>query len=144
MSFREDKELYLYRFEYLSDGQPVVDWVWLGDGEDTQYLANDSSVSGLSYRKATYDEEELYNDAFSDGYGLGSVESEMRRSNEVYFKFVGLKGDLELETEKVFTCGECKTRMLDFDSKVAKFGPYYITKERDDVLWHLCVECAGK
>lgn len=146
MSFREDKELDLYRFEYLSDGIRAVDWVWLGEGETFEYLANDDSVSGLSFREASNDEKELYESAFSDGYGLGSVENEIKHSNEVYYKFVGLKGDLELETEKVFTCGDCKTRMIDFEPNVARFGPYYITKEdaESGVLWFVCVECAGK
>lgn len=144
MNFREDKNLSLYKFEYLHDGYATVDWIWLEPGDERDYLANDSDVTGLTMRQATQEEEDLYNEAFADGYGLGSVETEFKRSNEVYFKFLGMKGDLELETEKVFTCGECKTRMMDFESKSAKFGPYFITKEVEGILWFLCIECAGK
>lgn len=144
MSFRDDKNLKLYRFEYIDDGYATVDWVWLESDQTKDYLANDPDVHAMTVREATEEEADLYNEAFADGYGLGSVETEFKRSNEVYYKFVGMKGDLELETEKVFTCGECKTRMMDFESKSAKFGPYFITKDIDGVSWFLCIECAGK
>jgi hypothetical protein len=145
LNFREDKELGLYRFEYLSDGYRSVDWVWLGEDETKDYLANDEYVTGLIYRKATPDEEELYQEAYTDGHELGTVESNMAHSNEVYYKVLSFTGDeAGMKTQKIFTCGECKTRALDFEETAAKFGPYFITKDVDSVLWYICADCVSK
>lgn len=138
MTFRDDKELKLYRFEYLSDGHRTVDWVWLEETEPKDYLGNDDYVIGLSYREATQDEAELYNEAFSDGHGLGTVEANMAHSNEVYYKLVSFD---PMETKKIFTCGECGKKALDFETQASKTGEYYVTKEIENILWYLCVDC---
>lgn len=138
MSFREDKELKLYRFEYLSDGHRVVDWVWLEETEPKDYLANDDYVTGLTYREATTDESELYNEAFSDGHGLGVAETRMETSNGIYYKLITFD---PMETQKIFTCGECGESGLDFETKAVTTGKYYVAKEKDGVLWHICFDC---
>ena len=143
MSFNEDKELNLYRFEYLTDGHRAVDWVWLDEDEPKDYLANDDYVTGLTYRKATVDETDLYNEAFADGHGLGIVESRMENSNGVYYQLLSFDPDAEigLNTKKIFTCGECGESGLDFETKAVTTGTYYVAKEKDGILWHICFDC---
>lgn len=144
MSSNEGKNVNLYRFEYIEELCNSVDWLWLEPEEVKDFRANDPDVVLVSLRKATEEEEDLYNEAFADGYGLGSVETEFKKSNQVYYLFTGLKGDMELQTEKIFTCGECRVRSINFEEKASMFGPYYITKEVDDILWYVCVDCVGK
>lgn len=146
MSFREDKELSLYRFEYLSDGYRTVDWVWLGEDEPKDFLANDDYVTGLTYRKATTDETDLYNEAFNDGLGIGHAESRMESYNGVGQRLNSMKidstdDDFKLDTTKVFTCGECGESMLEFETKAVTTGQYYVAKEKNGVLWYVCFNC---
>lgn len=141
----EEKKFFLYRFEYLSLGNRVVNWLWFQDEEEAKsYLVDDSDISGLTYRSATKDESELYDEAFSDGHGLGIAESRMESSNGVYHRLnsiVDTDNELDLDTTKVFTCGECGESDLEFETKAVATGGYYVAKEKDGVLWHICFYC---
>lgn len=139
MTLSEDKNLKLYRYEYLSDGYKTVDWIWLEEGETPETLfVNDDYKTDVSYREATSDETDLYNGAFADGHGLAFVEARMENSNGVFYQLVTFD---PMETKKIFTCGECKKDGLDFESQASKTGNYYVSKEIEGILWHLCIDC---
>jgi hypothetical protein len=144
----EKKDFKLFRFEYLSMGDRVVDWVWLtGEEEAKDYLTVDSGVSGVVYRSATADEEELYDEAFNDGLGLGQAEARMESYNGVAYQLNSMNLDVTnenfgIDTTKVFTCGDCGESLLEFELKAVTTGEYYVAKEKDGVLWYVCSECA--
>ena len=144
----EKKDFKLYRFEYLSLGDRAVDWVWLtGEEEAKEYLTAELDVSGVVYRKATIDEEELYDEAFNDGLGLGQAEARMESYNGVAFQLNSFAPSslddekFKLDTTKVFTCGECGESSLEFEVRAVTTGEYYVAKEKDGVLWHICFDC---
>lgn len=147
MASEEKSKFKLYRFEYLSLGDRVVDWVWLsGEDEAKEYLTAQLDVSGVVYREATEDEDELYDEAFNDGLGLGQAEARMESYNGVAYRLnsVNLDAideDFKLDTTKVFTCGECGESQLEFETKAVTTGKYYVAKEKDGVLWHICFDC---
>lgn len=125
-----------------------MDWVWLtGEEEAKDYLTVDSGVSGVIHREATQDEEELYDEAFNDGLGLGQAEGRMENYNGVAYRLNSMKFDedsdgLGIDTTKVFKCGDCGEESLEHEIKAATTGEYYIAKERDGVLWYVCFDCA--
>ncbi len=131
--------LTLYKFETIEeDGFNRVDWIWVEDGEISNYLS-----SGTVYREATKEEVYLYDEAFSYGKMLGTVETSYLNHNGVVFRIDGL-GDFSLEeglkTVKVFTCARCENAK-DFESDVATVNGLYLTELKDDVLWHVCYDC---
>lgn len=129
----------LYKFETLeSDGFNRVDWIWVEDGEIANYLS-----SGTIYREATEEEVYLYEEAFSYGKMLGTVETSYLNHNGVMFRVDGLGGVDPLEsmkTVKIFTCARCD-KEKEFDSNVATVNELYLTELKDDVLWHVCYDC---
>ena len=128
-------------------GDRVVDWVWLtGEEEAKDYLTAEPHVSGVIHRAATQDEEELYDEAFNDGLGLGQAEARMESYNGVAYQLNSfgprsLDESFKLDTTKVFTCGECGESSLEFEMKAVTTGDYYVAKEKDGVLWHICFDC---
>lgn len=144
LTFREDKNLALYRVEYNYMDEHMLDWMWLESIDDISYLTTDEDVKDLTWRPATDDEVSIYDSAFADGHGLAMVESRMERSNEVYFEItnMNINEDGRLDTRKIFTCGVCEKTSLDFDTRAAKTGEFYVTKDIDSILWHVCIECA--
>lgn len=137
----------LYRFEYLQYGDRVVDWVWLkNDAEALDYMSGEAEVSGMIYRKATTDEMVLYDDAYEDGHALGIAEARMEASNGVFYEFVSFDAssdEITMNTNKIFTCGDCGASGLDFEVKAAKTGDYYISVNKENVLWHVCTDCTS-
>jgi len=131
--------LTLYKFETIEeDGYNRVDWLWIDDEELTEHLS-----SGTIYREATEEEVYLYEEAFSYGKMLGTVETSYLNHNGVMFRVDGLGGDDLLDgikTVKVFTCARCENPK-DFDSEVATVRGLYLTELKDDVLWHVCYDC---
>lgn len=144
MSFREGKDLNLYRVEYTYLGDHTVDWIWVETLHDLDYLRTDEDVENLDWRVATKDEIDVYDDGFADGHGLALAESRMERSNEVYFELTNMEinEDGRLNTRKIFTCGVCEKTSLDFETRAATTGEFYVTKDIDSVLWHVCIDCA--
>jgi hypothetical protein len=144
----EKKDFKLFRFEYLSMGDRVVDWVWLtGDEEAKEYLTAESHISGVVYREATGDEHELYDEAFNDGLGLGQAEARMESYNGLSYRLNSMNLNSEneklgIDTTKVFTCGECGESSLEFEIKAVTTGEYYVAKEKEGVLWYVCFDCA--
>lgn len=143
MTFKEDKGFALHRFEYFYDDEYVVDWMWVEEGEDpADYLKNDAYVAGVDYRPATLDEQKLYTEAYNDGVGVGTAEILMERNIGVYFKFNSASAEgPSIDTTKIFTCGECKRTGLEFETDAATTGEYYVCKDIENVLWHLCWKC---
>ena len=137
----------LYRFEYIQYGDRVVDWVWLkNDEEALDYMSGEAEVSGMIYRKASTDEMVLYDEAYEDGRGLGIAEARMEASNGVFYEFVSFDAssdEISMQTNKIFTCGECGAIGLNFEVKAAKTGEYYISVDKENVLWHVCTDCAS-
>jgi len=131
--------LTLYKFETLEeDGFNRVDWIWIDEAELTDHLN-----SGTIYREATEEEVYLYEEAFSYGKMLGTVETSYLNHNGVMFRVDGLGGDYlqdGLKTVKVFTCARCENPK-EFDSEVATSHGLYLTELKDNVLWHVCYDC---
>lgn len=131
--------LTLYKFETLEeDGFNRVDWIWIDEAELADHLS-----SGTIYREATEEEVYLYEEAFSYGKMLGTVETSYLNHNGVMFRVDGLGGDDSLDglkTVKVFTCARCENPK-EFDSEVATSHGLYLTELKDNVLWHVCYDC---
>jgi hypothetical protein len=135
-----NEELKLYRFEYLQEDLPVVEWVWLKFGEAEGYFDNHwSMITGVSFRVASQDEEDLYNEAFNDGYMLATVEENHRNDNGITFRLNSftLTG---MDTTKMFQCARCDKRK-DFDDEVAVANGLYLAEAKEDILWHICFDC---
>jgi hypothetical protein len=137
----------LYRFEYIQYGERIVDWVWLkNEHEALDYMAGEEELAGMVYRKATVDETDLYDEAFTDGRNLGVAETRMEMSNGVTYRLNSFSADsdsIELDTTKLFNCGQCNKSGLEFDVKAASTGEYYVSTDKDGVLWHVCTDCAA-
>jgi hypothetical protein len=131
----------LYRFQYYEplDEATYVDWVWLEPHEVSDYR---SSSSVVKVREATTEEEELYNEAYADGYGIAAVMEFESKHNGVTFR-VELDESLEdFNYTKMFQCSSCLEHK-DFDTQVATANGFYITElKENDTLWHVCYDCA--
>lgn len=142
----ESETFKLYKFEYLHLGDNYTQWVWLKDDEEARtYMADDEGVSVVIYRQATKEESDLYEEAFEDGRGLGVAETRMEFTNGVVYKlnkFEPKDDGVSLDTTKLFKCGQCEQEMLDFEVKAATTGEYYVSIEKESVLWYVCTDCA--
>ena len=139
----EKNKLNLYRFEYYEplDDCSYVDWVWLEPQEVSEYRSSDVSVT---YRVATKDEQDLYNEAYSDGYGVAVALEFESNYNGVTYRVEISDNKEDFISTKVFECGTCGERR-DFETEVAMANGFYLTdlKGKDsNILWHICYECA--
>lgn len=136
----------LYKIEYKdSEGFLSVDWVWLEEGELEEYLDSMWDHSAIC-REGSREEEELYNEAYAEGVGSAMIEEIIKNHNGVTFEL----GDLEnynesgiLKTTKIFECGVCGTHS-DYYQNTAATGEFYLSVEKNDVLWYVCFDCAIK
>ena len=143
----DSNNLTLFKFSYIDeDGHRSVDWVWLSSSKGAQEHL-DSLEDGVlgTFREATEDELDLANESFADGYGVGMSQAQIEASNGVFFRVDSFdmfaEQDEMMKTTKVFTCGNCRSSNLEFEEKVARISDYYIAKEKDGVLWHVCLDC---
>jgi hypothetical protein len=140
----------LYRFELLDEGMLLVNWVWLCLDEVSSYLANQSKPSPVIHRRATKEEEELYDEAYEDGYGVAMVEEITATTNGLTYR-VEFNKDADGEVDangfsghKMFECATCgKHKDLDTEVAVIDAGPWYLSTLRDDVLWFNCYDCTS-
>lgn len=130
----------LYRMEYLDEGTRIVDWLWLTDFELENYLEEKAQVAGLIYRAATSEEEELYDEAYRDGYEVAAITVVNDTYDGVTFRVDSITEEA-IETTKVFQCAVCD-KHDDFESGVATAAGMYLGVLKDDKLWHLCYDCA--
>ncbi len=138
MHDREDRSL--YRFEYYEplDREFYVDWIWLKDEEVMPYANETAAI----FRPATKDEEDLYNEAYTDGYSIAAMIEYEHKYDGISFRVeVGEDGNLNLSGKKMFQCAICD-RHLDFDTTVATTSGMYLGAIREEKLWHICYDCA--
>lgn len=136
------EDLKLYRLEYLDEDLRMVDWIWLAEEEVDNYLQSRSQRNEvLLYRAANAEEEELYNEAYNDGYGIAiSLENE-RNDNGVTFRVDGFDPEsLEIQSTKMFECAICGEHK-DFETDVAMANGFYISIAKGHILWHVCYDC---
>jgi len=139
MESSEDEVKHLYKFDYYEaeDDCTYVDWVWLKPSELSEYR---SSYAQVKMRAATEDEENLYEEAYEDGYGIAMIMEMRSVDNGVTFRVeLDKNGDFDMG-HKMFRCALCE-KHKDFDEQAATAGAYYLTQLVDDVLWHVCIEC---
>ena len=130
----------LYRMEYLDEGTRIVDWLWLTEYELENYLEDKAQAAGLIYRAATSEEEELYDEAYRDGYEVAFITGIQENDHGVTFRVDDITED-SITTTKVFQCAVCD-RHDDFESGVATAAGMYLGVLKDDRLWHICYDCA--
>jgi len=133
----------LYRFEYYEplDEFTYVDWVWLEPIEVSEYR---SSAANVKYRKATAEEEELYNEAYADGYGIAALMEFQSNDNGITFRVQLNEDKQDFTHTKMFKCATCGEHR-DFETEVAMVNGFYLTAlkgEDNDILWHVCYDCA--
>ena len=135
----ESEKRSLYRFEHYEslDDEVYVDWVWLKPDEVVPYVAEEET----SFRIATKDEENLYNEAYADGYGIAALIEYEAAYDGITFRVDIDDGKLDFTSKKMFQCAVCN-RHLDFEENVACAGGMYLGALRDDKLWHICYDCA--
>lgn len=141
MNQENDEDRRLYRFEYLEpeDQQTYVDWVWLKDEEIDDYR---SGYATIKFRPATTDEENLYDEAYADGYGIAAMMEFEDRYDGITFRVeVGSDGELDMQGTKMFECGVCGTHK-DFDTEVGMVAGLFLGEVKNDKLWHVCYGCA--
>lgn len=144
MEIREDyskEPVTLYRMEYLDEGIRVVDWLWLTEYELENYLEDKAQAAGLIYRVATPEEEELYDEAYRDGYEVATLTGVENAYDGITFRMDGIDEDGDIKTTKMFQCAECD-RNLDFEQEVGTSGEMFLGVLKDDKLWHICYSCA--
>jgi hypothetical protein len=135
-----NEELRLYKFEYLQEDTPVVEWVWLkSDEADTYFDDHWSMITGMSFRIATRDEADLYNEAFNDGYMLATVEENYKHSNGITFRLNSFTEE-GIDTTKMFQCARCGNHK-DYETEVAMANGLYLAESKEDILWHVCFDC---
>lgn len=130
----------LYRMEYLDEGVRIVDWLWLTEYELENYLEDKAQAAGLIYRAATPEEEELYDEAYRDGYEVAAITEIQKTYDGVTFRVDDIT-ETEITTTKMFQCAVCD-RHSDFDSDVATAAGMYLGVLKNDKLWHICYDCA--
>lgn len=141
MKPNETDERDLYRFEYFEPDDQItyVDWVWLKVSEINDYK---SGYDICKLRAATPEETELYEEAYSDGYGVASLlEFESQYDGVTFRVEIGEDGELDMNGAKMFQCGICD-KHKDFEDDVAMTAGLYLGEVKDDKLWHVCYDCA--
>lgn len=138
----DEVEKNLYRFEYYEpeDNDTYVDWVWLEESEVRNYK---STYPRIKVRVATKDEEDLYNEAYADGYGIAAMVEFTSQYDGVTFRLNRNEDDqLDMfNTTKMFECATCGNHK-DFETEVATANDFYLGLIKDDKLWHVCFDCA--
>lgn len=134
----------LFRFEYLDEEVRRVDWVWLTPTELHSYMDDQPRTSAVIYRQASTEEEELYDEAYNDGYGVAMIQEALENDNGVTFRMNAFGEGIakSFDTTKMFKCAMCN-KHKDFDTEVASTGGMYLTKLVNDILWHVCAECVS-
>lgn len=138
-----DKDEHLYRFEFIDeDDLASIQWVWLKEHEVDSYW--ESLRGPVVCRQATQDEEELYEEAYADGYGVAAFLEFESKNDGVTFRVEldQLSGDADFNYTKMFQCAICQ-KHKDFDEDVATAGGFFLTELKDDILWHVCYDCAS-
>lgn len=134
----EDRSLYRFSYYEPEDGCTQVEWVWLKDEEVLNYRPDSLS---LEYRLATEDEVSLYEEAYSDGYGIAAMLEFQHSYDGVTFRVeLGENGELDFDGKKMFECAVC-AQHKDFDEEVATVNDMYLGILKDDKLWHVCYSC---
>ncbi len=136
----EGEELKLRRFEFLDDEHTQVDWMWLTDKECIEHIEKRGEAGPLIYRDASAEEQELYDEAYNDGYMIATVTNNNDNYNGILFRMDGLGEDGNIVTTKIFECAICG-ETKDFKEEVAMANGFYISVEKDDILWHVCYDC---
>ena len=140
MESSEDKNRSLYKFEYYDpdDGESYTDWVWLADDEINGYK---SGYSSIKMRPGTKDEEDLYNEAYADGYGIAALmEFEAQYDGITYRVELDESGSLDFQGTKMFECALC-SKHKDFETEVAIANDFFLGTIKDKKLWHVCFDC---
>lgn len=140
MEYAEDGEKNLYKVDYYEpeDQRSYIDWVWLKPEEVTEYR---SDYKYVKVRRATQDEEDLYEEAYEDGYSIAMIMEMRSIDNGVTFR-VEVSDDGSFNAgRKMFKCAMCD-KHKDFE-KVGTVNGFYITAMIDDILWHVCYDCAA-
>lgn len=141
MSQLNDEDRSLYRFEYYEpeDDYTHVDWVWLKVNEINEYM---SSLNDVKFRPATKDEADLYDEAYSDGYGVAAMMEFESSYDGITFRVeLGDDGQLNMDGKKMFECAVCSEHK-DFEDEVAMANDLFLGVLKDDKLWHICYDCA--
>lgn len=138
----EPNPLRLYKVTYVDDNANYSNWTWMTI-EEASDVANLPTLGEIeSFREATTEETELYDDAYNDGYGIATIEEFQSCNNGVTFC---LNFDNATEgmftTKKMFECGICGEDK-DFESGVASANGLFLSVNVDDMLWHVCFNCA--
>ena len=136
---REEKTLYrCERFE-LEDNRIYVEWPWLSHADMEEYVT-DSSYE--TFREATSEEVDLYEEAYADGYGVAAMLEFEHSYDGITFRVeLDKDGSLDFEGTKMFECAICGSHK-DFDEEVATANDLFLGVVKDDKLWHVCFECA--
>jgi hypothetical protein len=130
----------MYRIEYyeLLDGEVYVDWVWLKPEEIESYT---SQYDHVKARVASDLEANLYNYAYEDGYSVAMAEETMSSHNGVTFRLNDISFETgDMNTTKMFQCAVCEEHK-DFETEVASANGFFVSAEKNDVLWHVCSSC---
>jgi hypothetical protein len=145
MKNSNNKNLFLYRIEYYEDLDQEVytDWVWLKEEELEDYI---SQYEFVKSRPATPLEMDLYDYAYGDGYDIAMVQEQHSSYNGITFRLNSMNlvekdGTSGIDTTKMFQCGVCNGH-LDFEDNVATANGFFVSIEKENVLWHVCYDCA--
>ena len=129
----------LYKVEYVDEGSIYVDWVWATEIEVSQLFPSYENPSSI--RRATSEEADLYEEAYADGYGVAAMLEFESRDDGITFRIeVGEDGELK-NGKKMFECGVCAEHK-DYEKEAAFASGFYVSVAKDDILWHVCMNCA--
>lgn len=139
MSKSENRSLYKCEYYDLESEEFVTNWIWFSDDEVMPYVEKTAAI----FRPATKDEENLYYEAYADGYSTAALKEHEARYDGITFRveFDENGNLLTMNGKKMFQCAICD-RTLDFEENVASAGGMYLGAVRNDTLWHICFDCA--
>jgi hypothetical protein len=131
----------LFRFEYFEseDNATYVNWLWLKEKEELS--SHPATYKHIKIRAATEEEQELYEEAYADGYGIAALLEFESRNDGVTFRVELDKAGELSQGRKMFQCSVCD-KHKDFDDEVGAVNGFYLTELRGESLWHICYDCA--
>jgi hypothetical protein len=154
---KDDDNSQLYKFEHWEWNEKKnavthhVSWEVAESAEELEkrdpetYALDPENLFKVEVRLASDDESDAYMDGFGEGAIMAAAQARMEAYNGVAFSLTkmeeGEDGTLDIESNKMFTCGTCD-RQFDF-LDAAMTGDYFVSTTRDaTALWHVCMECA--
>ena len=135
----ERGEVELYRIEYEEESRVLVDWLFLTEEELESYTGDLSErCSYVKSRIGTRAEEEIYVEAYNNGYEVATMNNVDKTDNGITFRLDNVDEN-GIATTKMFKCGICGN--IDDFTEASMHGSFFVSVSIYDQLWNVCSLC---